>query len=292
MIVIAVTDCPPRLRGDLSKWLIEINAGVYVGCVNSRVREELWKRVKAHLSNGRATMVFSANNEQKLDFYVHNTSWFPVDYDGLKLMCRPLPGKRGEASLRPFQSSVSLMHKADRIAATRRSASARQGYVVLDLETTGLNPQQDELLEIGALRVVDHQIVDKLEAIVQTRCVVPEAVQKLTGITLARQQEEGIPLADALSQLSAFLLDRPIVCHNANFDRQFLRAAYERSGRAPIANPFTDTLTLARRIIDDVADYRLGTLAEYFELPKTVLHQALSDCETTFQLYEKLNEIR
>lgn len=291
MIVITLTDCPPRLRGDLSKWLIEINTGVYVGCVSARVREELWKRVKEHLSNGRATLVFSANNEQKLDFYVHNTSWFPVDYDGLKLMCRPLPGQRKASPPRPFQSSAALFHKVDQIAASRKSASARQGYVVLDLETTGLDPQRDELLEIGALRVVEHQVVDRLEVIVQTRCAIPEAVQTLTGITAARQQEEGIPLSNALEQLSAFLSDRPIVCHNASFDRQFLRAAYEQAGRIPPGNPFTDTLKLARRAIDDVADYKLSTLAEYFKLPQTTFHQALSDCETTFLLYEKLNEI-
>lgn len=45
MIVVTVTDCPPRLRGDLSKWLLEINTGVYVGQLNPRVREELWKRI-------------------------------------------------------------------------------------------------------------------------------------------------------------------------------------------------------------------------------------------------------
>ena len=45
MIVVTLTDCPPRLRGDLSKWLLEINTGVYVGQLNKRVREELWKRI-------------------------------------------------------------------------------------------------------------------------------------------------------------------------------------------------------------------------------------------------------
>ena len=62
MIVVTVTDCPPRLRGDLSKWLLEINTGVYVGQLNPRVREELWKRICKYLPRGRATMVYSSNN--------------------------------------------------------------------------------------------------------------------------------------------------------------------------------------------------------------------------------------
>lgn len=81
MIVLSLSNCPPKLRGDLSKWLVEINAGVYVGRVSARVRDELWQRVCENLRDGRATMVFRANTEQGMDFRVHNTTWIPVDYD-------------------------------------------------------------------------------------------------------------------------------------------------------------------------------------------------------------------
>ena len=91
-----MTDCPPRLRGDLSKWLQEVNTGVYVGNVSARVRDALWERVCENLKNGRATMVFSANNEQRMDFRVHNTSWKPVDYEGIQLIRRPLPSSVAE----------------------------------------------------------------------------------------------------------------------------------------------------------------------------------------------------
>lgn len=74
MIVLSLSNCPPKLRGDLSKWLVEINAGVYVGRVSARVRDELWQRVCENLRDGRATMVFRANTEQGMDFRVHNTN--------------------------------------------------------------------------------------------------------------------------------------------------------------------------------------------------------------------------
>ena len=83
MIVVSMTNCPPKLRGDLTKWLMEINTGVYVGQVSARVREALWKRICENIGSGQATMVFSTNNEQHMDFYVHNSSWIPVDLDGM-----------------------------------------------------------------------------------------------------------------------------------------------------------------------------------------------------------------
>ena len=61
-----MTNCPPKLRGDLSKWLCEINTGVYVGNVSSRVRDALWERVCQNLKNGQATLVFTTAGEQRL----------------------------------------------------------------------------------------------------------------------------------------------------------------------------------------------------------------------------------
>ena len=57
-----MTNCPPSLRGDLSKWLCEINTGVYVGNVSSRVRDAIWDRVCENLKNGQATLVFNTNS--------------------------------------------------------------------------------------------------------------------------------------------------------------------------------------------------------------------------------------
>ena len=60
MIIVVLTDCPPKLRGDLSKWLFEINTGVYVGNVSARVREALWIRICETVQQGQATMVYPA----------------------------------------------------------------------------------------------------------------------------------------------------------------------------------------------------------------------------------------
>ena len=128
MIVITLSDCPPKVRGDLSKWLIEINTGVYVGQVSARVREELWKRICENLHAGRATMVFHTMGEQQMDFRVHNTTWEPVDFDGLKLMRRPLPSARKQSQTMVLEKGFSKAAKMQKVDRINRDVYKRQDY--------------------------------------------------------------------------------------------------------------------------------------------------------------------
>lgn len=89
MLVLVLTAVPPGLRGFLTRWLLEISAGVFVGKVSKRVRELLWERTQTMVRTGRAIMVFSARNEQGLSFLVHGHHWEPIDVEGITLMLRP-----------------------------------------------------------------------------------------------------------------------------------------------------------------------------------------------------------
>ena len=177
MIVVTLTDCPPKLRGDLSKWLCEINTGVYVGSVSSRVRDALWERICENLKNGRATMVFSTNTEQGMDFRVHNTTWQPVDLDGIKLMRRPKPQAQTTGLGEGF-SKAAQFAKVRRIesARARSAAAAMQDYTVIDIETSGLYPETDEIIELGALRIRDGAIAAEYAALVKNSRPIPEDV--------------------------------------------------------------------------------------------------------------------
>ena len=90
MVVVVLTACPAGLRGDLTKWLLEIAPGVFVGHVSARVRDRLWERILELAKGGRAIMVHDAQNEQHLAFKVHQPDWVPVDCDGLELIKRPV----------------------------------------------------------------------------------------------------------------------------------------------------------------------------------------------------------
>lgn len=88
MTIVVLTAVPPGLRGHLTRWLLELSPGVFVGLVSPRVRELMWERIVEFVSDGRALMVHTARNEQRLAFKVHGHDWTPVDHDGLTLMRR------------------------------------------------------------------------------------------------------------------------------------------------------------------------------------------------------------
>ncbi len=88
MTVVVLTAVPPGLRGHLTRWLLEISPGVYVGQVPARVRDLMWDRVVEFVDDGRALMVYSTRGEQRLAFRVHGHEWSPVDFDGITLMRR------------------------------------------------------------------------------------------------------------------------------------------------------------------------------------------------------------
>lgn len=94
MIVLVVTACPEGLRGDLTRWLLEISPGTFVGNVSAKVRDALWERTCSYAGSGRAILVYSSDTEQRLRFRVHKHEWEPVDVEGLTLMMRPLLGSR------------------------------------------------------------------------------------------------------------------------------------------------------------------------------------------------------
>lgn len=89
MIVLVLTAVPPGLRGHLTRWLLEISAGVFVGKVNPKVRDLLWERCVDMIDQGRAILVFQTASEQGLAFRVHGHHWKPVDFEGVSLMLRP-----------------------------------------------------------------------------------------------------------------------------------------------------------------------------------------------------------
>ncbi|MDQ2837586.1 MAG: type I-E CRISPR-associated endoribonuclease Cas2e [Actinomycetota bacterium] len=105
MITIVLSACPVGLRGHLTRWLMEISAGVFVGNVSVRVRELLWLRVIELSGSGRALMVYSVPGEQRLSFRVHKHHWEPTDFDGITLMMRPNAGTAGP--VKPGWSTAS-----------------------------------------------------------------------------------------------------------------------------------------------------------------------------------------
>jgi CRISPR-associated protein Cas2 len=102
MLVIVVENAPPRLRGRLGLWLVEVRAGVYVGKVSRRVREMIWNNLEKGINEGNAVMVWSSNTESGFDFLTLGANRrIPVEMDGIKLVSF-LPEGAAETQEKPF----------------------------------------------------------------------------------------------------------------------------------------------------------------------------------------------
>ena len=288
MVVISLEKCPLSLRGDLTRWLQEISPGVYVGQISARVRDNLWNRVCAESKHGRATMVYSARNEQRLDFRVHNSLWEPIDFDGLKLMLHPsaarLQDGSGHANTKGFSTAAKVRTK-------RRQKHSEMDilseYVVVDVETTGLDVYNDTIIEIGALWIRDGDVRETFERIVQCNHDVSPDVLELTGLTAA-EIVSGEPIETVMNSFLRFVGSRPLVMHNKAFDMGFIDAALEDLDIDSLENKSYDTLALAKREYPGLPSYSLVDLCGFLSIPVVITHRAIPDCQLTNELFRRL----
>lgn len=291
MIIITMTDCSIGLRGDLTKWLLEISPGVFVGQVSARVRDQLWERIKDTTKDGRVTMVFNTNNEQRLDFRVYNSTWEPIDFDGIKLLLRPSPSRIKQiGKLRLGFSNASKRQMAKRVT-NKRDCMYPNTYVVIDVETSGLHPEKHEIIELGAVLVKEHDITERFSIFVRPKNAITSVIEQITGITNDILQKEGVQISDAMQRFITFLGNHPVVSHNMDFDYSFLHKACVDCNLPPPKNRRIDTLALSRRKVKQVSNYKLSTLATHFAIDITQQHRSLADCEITYQLFEKLMKL-
>lgn len=158
-------------------------------------------------------------------------------------------------------------------------------FVVLDLETTGLNPALDEIIEVGAIRT-NRETGARIcfQALVRPEREVPRHITRMTGISQAMVDREGRCLSDVLAEFIVFIQDLPLVTYNAAFDMGFLQSAAEKVS-LPINNRYTCALQMARRAWPDLPSHRLVDLARIRNLPNDDNHRALGDCRRALLIF-------
>lgn len=285
MIVICVSDCPAKLRGDLSKWLFEINTGVYVGKLSARVRDKLWQRVCDNVKNGRATMVYSADTEQGIRFETHNTTWQPKDFDGITLMQRPLH----QETAQPLDRGFSKAARYQKAKKRRHQPAVWDDYVMVDLETTGLDAQKDHILEIGCIHVKDGQPVETYQALILQDKPLPEKIVKLTGITDELVKNDGTALPDALQAVMHVIKGHWAVGYNVRFDCAFLQKACQDTKINYEIRRVKDVTRLAEQKTGRPRE-KLETLAARLGIETKQTHRALDDCKLTVMVINCLLE--
>lgn len=161
-------------------------------------------------------------------------------------------------------------------------------YVVTDVETTGLSPAYDEIIEIAALKVSKGVVVNTFHSLVFPKHGIPSHIMELTGIT-NNMVLSAPSIADILPDYLAFVGDNIIVGHNVNFDINFICDASHKIGK-DFTNDYIDTLRYSKKLFPDMKKHRLEDMADEFKIEATH-HRSLDDCETTLKVFCALKEV-
>ena len=162
-------------------------------------------------------------------------------------------------------------------------------FVVTDTETTGTKAASNRIIEIGAVKVVGGEIVDRFSQLVNPECAIPGRIQRLTGISTAMVFDEPTA-ADVLPRYLDFLGEGVLVAHNLPFDLRFLNAELARLGRPTLPNQTLCTLRLARRLLRGLRSKGLTAVAEFYGISIHGRHRALGDAEATAEILLRLLE--
>jgi len=169
-------------------------------------------------------------------------------------------------------------------------AAGQTPYVFFDLETTGLTPKRDRIIEIAALRF-DRASgeVEAFQTLVKPDRPIPAFVRAMTGLDDAAFAEAPEP-KDALDRFFAFVGDDPLVAYNIGFDNAFLVAEAERVGLTPPPTTVC-AMRFAQSRVKDVPNHRLETVAKALDCPRPRARRAMEDCLTGLVVFEKALEL-
>lgn len=162
-------------------------------------------------------------------------------------------------------------------------------FVALDIETTGLNPAEDKIIEIGMAKVEQGRIVSQYDMLINPRLTLSPRICDLTKITqdmLVNQPS----IEEIIGEVIEFIGDAPILGHNIIFDYSFIKKAavnqhktFEKQG--------IDTLKLARRLLPEVPHKNLEYLCQYFQIDAGNSHRAYDDAVSAMQVFYRLHEL-
>lgn len=167
-----------------------------------------------------------------------------------------------------------------------RGQKLNETYVVFDLETTGFIPSIDKIIEIGAVKVENGQIVDRFSTFVNPQIPIPFRIEKLTGINDNMVLDAPL-IEDVLPKFMEFCKGAIMVAHNAEFDMSFISA---NAKRQKLECDFTvvDTLLMARFLIIGLGKYKLDNVAKALGVTLENHHRAVDDAECTAHIFMKM----
>lgn len=179
----------------------------------------------------------------------------------------PLEEKDGEVFLKTVKNPIE-----------------NQNFCIVDIETNGSNASIGQIIEIGAIKYRDGEIVDKYESLVYAKNI-PENIQEVTKITPDMLQDAP-PLKEVLEEFKIFLEDDIFVAHDIKFDYKFVSDSFEKNYLGKLENRKLCTIDLAKRTIE-AQRYGLSYLRKSLDIPVKEHHRAYSDALTTSYIFRQ-----
>ncbi len=160
---------------------------------------------------------------------------------------------------------------------------------VFDIETTGLDSHSARIIEIGAVKIKEGEVIDRMDIFVDPEMPIPEEITNLTSIT--DEMVAGAPKErEAVEEFLRFAGDTMLIAHNANFDVGFIRVAAARHG-LPFDNTYLDTLGLSKYVNSDLRKHNLAAIAKHYALDDFHHHRASDDAETLAKIFFRMREL-
>jgi len=167
--------------------------------------------------------------------------------------------------------------------------SDHKTVIVLDLETTGLDHRTERIIEIGAVRLHDGEVIDRFETLVKPDVPIRHSSFKIHNIS-EEMVADAPPIEEVLPKILAFVEDLPFVAHNAIFDYSFLNEASKRLYEKRLPNLRIDTFDMYKTVFPEEHSHGLSSLLAKFGFESHVMHRALDDANNLALVYPKLLE--
>ena len=288
LTVITIKNVPQSLRGDLTKWMQEIATGVYVGNFNVKVRENLWNRVKDSVKCGEATISFSYRNEIGYNFDTINAQREVKDFDGIPLIFLPNEKNDKENSCKLGFSNVAKYRRIKKYS-HNLNKKKQKSYVVVDIETDGLNEYENSIIEIGAIKVENSNIYE-FNHLIKIPKTLSKNIINLTGITQELINNEGKSMDIVLNEFLKFIGNLDIVRYNVDFDIRFINSELKKLGIEKLKNNVYDLMKYVKNEKLFLDNYKLQTVLQAYGIDEKIPHRALLDSKIIYKLSTKVNK--
>lgn len=207
----------------------------------------------------------------------------PLDYSVFKEVLFPTKIDKGQSNSSDLHLRRSLSHVVSPEENVRDLT-----WSVFDFETTGLSADNDRIIEIGAIKIKNGEILGEMSTLINVDIPLSDVVQNITGIT--PDMLVGKPnIQNILPEFLDFVSGTILVAHNAEFDMSMLKAEADRQG-FDLNLPCFCTLKLARELLPDLPRKNLDTLAEYYELTFEARHRSIGDAKVTVSVLHRMLE--